>query len=174
MGQENFQVDVRVKGFVPHIRQKGYTCWAAAAAMMHSWRNQQTFSIAQAIDFAGEPYKERLKRGRTLRYEENEAFAASMGMKCTGNRSFGFMEFCNLMTLRCSPLMVCILQVNADMAHFNVATRLYVSEEEMQMVVVNDSNREDRDIEKFFDDFAIEIEKAAAGSTRLEAQILHY
>jgi len=38
------------------IVQKGATCWAAAGAMMISWRKQQMLSTEAAIAGTGNPY----------------------------------------------------------------------------------------------------------------------
>jgi len=179
MSDENYEYDFSVKGNVPFVQQKGMTCWAAAAAMMHGWHLQQSVTIAEAIKFShgatvdGVPYTDLLKRGKVLPYSEFANFASGMDMNSAALRSFTEMQFLNLMMTRNSPLMVCILRKNSTISHFNVVTRMYSYDGGPATIIVNDSTRDEPDTELFFGDFYENMERAAE-KAQLDMQILYY
>jgi hypothetical protein len=179
MGDFGGEYDVLVKGDVPFVRQKGMTCWAAASAMMHGWRRQQTFTPEEAVKSArgttvdGVPYVDLLRRGQALPYGEFGNFAYGMDMTCAALRSFTPTQFYNLMATRGSPLMVCVLWKNANVSHFYVVTRMYSYDGDPPTIVVNDSTREEPATELFFADFYEDMSRAAQKSG-MDKQILHY
>jgi hypothetical protein len=179
MSDENYEYDFSVKGKVPFVRQKGMTCWAAAAAMMHGWHLQQALTTEEAIKFGrgatidNVPYTTLLKRGKALPYPEFGNFAFGMGMNCATLRSFTEAKFLNLMMTRNSPLMVCALQKNETISHFYVVKRMYSYDGSPAVLVVNDSTYEEPDTEVFFGGLYENMERAAQAAT-MDKQILYY
>ena len=164
---------------VPFIRQKGMTCWAAAGAMMLSWKKRKSLSLSSAmqecrgVDVDGTLYTDYFKNGRKLPYSEFSNFGYSLGMQAAGARSFTALDMRKLMMKRNSPLMVCVLWNGANISHFYVITMFYTDEDDNECLMVNDSNREEPDTPMFFGDFIEAFENAAA-SAQLNAQVLYY
>src|SRR4051794_26868111 len=164
--------DYLVKGTVPFVKQKGNTCWAACAAMMHGWRNQMDISLSGVVQYAGNPYIDYLKRQKAIPLDEIGNFGYAMDIKCLASRSFSSNQFFNLMASRGTPLMVCIRQPNVTGHHFYVVTRMYNDDDNgMATVLLNDPNRDEGDTAVYFDGLYDDMERAASGT---DIQILYY
>ena len=162
--------DYLVKGDVPFVKQKGNTCWVACGAMMLGWRNQMSTSLAAAVQYAGNPYIEYLKKQKAIPLDEIDSFGYAMDMKRLASRSFSEYQLFNLMSSRGTPLMVCVRQKNETGHHFYVVTRMYTDDDSWS-VLLNDPNRSEGDTPYFFADLYEEMERAAKG---VDKQILHY
>lgn len=69
-----------VVGIIPEIEQSSEnTCWAAAATMLFSWMNQQSYSIHDVLNIAGPNFLEAFDEGRTLLPEEKSLFIDFLG-----------------------------------------------------------------------------------------------
>jgi hypothetical protein len=168
---DNVNYSYQVPGTVPVILQKGLTCWAAAAAMMISWRSGKTLTIEEALkplgvapnDPKGTTYLNLYKRGRGLLKDDLTNLAFAAGMKYpSAPRSFSPKQLVDLMSTRRSPLMILIYYANAlGMTHFRVVKRIYTSYDTgMNMIEFNDPN-DSTSKEGFLDDFISQMGDAA-------------
>jgi hypothetical protein len=81
-GSTESSYDYTVPGLVPTVAQpSSMTCWATVATMMLSWKNNQSFTIQEAMDRAGSTYRTMFDNNQGLPAAEHEAFAAACGMK---------------------------------------------------------------------------------------------
>lgn len=68
-------------GTVSPIRQPtSMSCWATAAAMMYSWKHNQSTSIQEVLGRLGPSYKSKFELNEGLSGEEKSAFLAAMGL----------------------------------------------------------------------------------------------
>jgi hypothetical protein len=148
---DNVNYSYQVPGNVPVILQKGLTCWAAAAAMMISWKKGRTLTIEEALTPLGvapnDPkrttYLALYKRGSGLLKDDLTQLAFAAQMKYfSAPRSFSPKQLADLMAARASPLMILIYYANTlGMTHFCVVKRIYTSYDTgMNMIEFNDPN----------------------------------
>src|SRR5262245_20967616 len=89
--------DYKVPGQVPEFTQEGPTCWAAAGAMMISWRNPMLKTISEAIATTGEHYSVLLRMKSTLLNSQFAAFFQKAGLTSEVPRSYSPQELHKLM-----------------------------------------------------------------------------
>jgi putative peptidoglycan binding protein/papain like cysteine protease AvrRpt2 len=77
---EEIPISLKVSGHVPHLVQKGVTCWAAAFAMMQGWK-RGTKNIRQTLDGAGQWWRNRYDRGLFLSEPHTATLAGILGLK---------------------------------------------------------------------------------------------
>jgi hypothetical protein len=157
-------------GRVPMFQQRGMTCWAAAAAMMISWRARKSMSIEQAISTTGEPYITYFRAMKKLPHAEMSNFAYAAGMVCEPMRNYTPKQLYELMANRRSPLYV-DTATGGSISHVLVIKRIYGSGGQWNTSVeYNDPNTGEEDIANF-DDFTAKLEGVADS---LVCQIMHY
>ncbi|KAK6527387.1 hypothetical protein TWF281_010567 [Arthrobotrys megalospora] len=81
-GSSKGSIQAKVSPAVPIIKQKPDTptCWAAAAAMMASWKAGRLLTIEDALKAAGDQYVRKYRDNLGLRAEEKDAFIKAMLM----------------------------------------------------------------------------------------------
>lgn len=82
-------VDYRVPGVVPPIQQPNpMACWATAATMMVSWRDNVSLPIDEALRRIHPRYAEMFARGEGLPFAETAEFMATAGLQPAPFASF--------------------------------------------------------------------------------------
>lgn len=100
-------------------------CWAAAGAMLYSWRRRQSFTMETAADALGGDWRVRLDAGQALTVNELEAYAAALGLAQEGPASYLPKGFARLMRLH-GPLWVIGDDAieNNEMSHVRLAVAM--------------------------------------------------
>jgi hypothetical protein len=84
-GQLDFKVD---PGVEPVSQPSDNTCWAAAGAMLLSWKRRQSMTIQEAADQAGTGWREKLDGNIALHANELQAYAQALGIKAEALQSY--------------------------------------------------------------------------------------
>jgi hypothetical protein len=174
---QNFDYYYRVKGNFYQIRQKGMTCWAAAAAIMHSWNRGKHLTMDETLKSAGNrvdgpSYAQWAGKGKALPLNEMGSLGLALGMNTQSLRSFTDTQLFNLMSSRNTPLMVGFLGSGDAIAHF-VVIREMSSSNGIVNVRMYDPNEEEGDTENSFQLLYQDMERLIS-DTQTYYQILHY
>ena len=87
-----------IPGIVPIIGQtSNNTCWAAVASMLLSWRDNKSYSIEEAMDLAGDSYREKFDLDQGLSKEEKVAFLQVLGLEAAPPMSYTTRGLLNLL-----------------------------------------------------------------------------
>lgn len=87
--EEAFKIDFNITGEVPIIKQnRPKLCWAAAAAMMVSWRENRRVDMGEVVDRAGVLYRERFNGNCVLSKQEADDFIFSLGLQTESPKNF--------------------------------------------------------------------------------------
>jgi Papain-like cysteine protease AvrRpt2 len=80
----------RVRGATPRVLQEGgYDCWAAAAAMMLSWRDQVDYTEAEAARLAGSDFVRLLEaKGHGIEASAKGEFLKRVGLTAEAPKTF--------------------------------------------------------------------------------------
>lgn len=75
-------IEYTVPGIVEAIQQpSGMTCWATAATMMQSWRNDASYTIEAVMDSAGPAYRAKFDADDGLGAGEKPMFLRRLGLR---------------------------------------------------------------------------------------------
>jgi hypothetical protein len=82
-------VNFTVKGTVPKIQQPtDNTCWAAAATMMQSWKQNTGLKIIDVMSKAGADFKKKFQDDKGLLGSEKPFFLQALGLKAEAPQNF--------------------------------------------------------------------------------------
>ena len=82
-------VDVDVDPAIdPLVQPDTETCWAAAGAMLHGWKQRQSMTIETALDEIGSGWREKFTANQTLTPGEVVAFARAIGLTAEGRANY--------------------------------------------------------------------------------------
>lgn len=73
------QVLAKIPGILSKIKQPNpMACWATAATIMVSWKNQASYTVEQVMAMAGQIYLDKLNNGEGLLSSEKDAFLTTL------------------------------------------------------------------------------------------------
>ena len=96
--RSNQSFDFTVGGVVPYIQQTDRQCWAVAAAIMLSWKNEFLITPDEAARMAGtapdgERYINKRRRAETLRESHQLDFSSKLGMRPEPPALYGIYSY---------------------------------------------------------------------------------
>jgi hypothetical protein len=120
-------IEFEVPGVVPPLQQPSVmTCWATVATMLLSWRDQQSYTIDEAMNLAGPKYKKLFDERKGLRAADHEDFAAALGFVSEPPMSYSVARINELLVSR-GPLVAIADESpgNAWAIHARVITGMF-------------------------------------------------
>jgi hypothetical protein len=131
-GSDQQSFSYTVPGFIPDIRQEGdHRCWAAAAAILLSWRAGELISAREAALRAGSdpngiPYVLHYRENRPLEEFIQQHFTQALGFSVTPSMSLGIQAYREMLQEH-GPLWIQADRTPSDLTltHFFVVYGIY-------------------------------------------------
>ena len=109
--------DINVPGTVPALAQpSSNTCWATVTTMMVSWRDAQSYSIADCMDAIGSEYRTKFDNDEGLHSAEKPVFLMVVGLVGEQPISYTVDGFRNLLE-QYGPLWVTTDENHSRICH---------------------------------------------------------
>src|SRR3954449_12424834 len=82
-------IDYAVPGVVPKLQQPSdNTCWATAATMLLSWKDQKSYPIKTSAEKAGAQYAKMFDDDQGLDRAKKPAFLRALGLKTEAPQNY--------------------------------------------------------------------------------------
>ena len=164
-------IDYTVPGYIPAMAQPStQTCWATAAAILLSWRNQASYGPQQAAAMAGQQYLRRFQSNQGLPGEEKSKFLSSVGLRSQPLRGYTVQGFTALLQSRGA-----LWTTTSELAgiHARIVTGIYGNGTPNGTSLRGIDPATGRQFTERFSDFMRKYDRAQA-ETGFAVQIVHF